>query len=135
MTASSPASRFWRAIAVGLSWGAAAACHAEPKGAITTAILTEQSVDTMRVKPGAPVEIRLRAQPGTGFSWFPNASASMLSSMEPMRDDGAPGGWETQRFRFSTKRAGTYRLAFTYDQPWPGGIKAARSKSFTITVR
>ena len=89
----------------------------------------------MRVKAGAPVEIRLRAQPGTGFSWFPKGPVSMLRSMEPMRGEGTLGGWETQRFRFSTKRAGTYRLAFTYDQPWPGGIKAARSKSFTITVR
>ena len=87
------------------------------------------------MKVGSPIEIRLKARPGTGFSWSPKKSAGTLSAMESIRGEAMPGGWETQRFRFLANRGGTYRVTFSYDQPWPGGVKAAQSKTFIITVR
>ena len=120
-----------------LTWGAATACGASERPDMREPmILTEQSPDAAaHARLGQPVEIRLRAQPGTGFSWVPQGPAKFLSPMEPIRGEALPGGWQTQRFRFSVRRAGTYRVTFSYEQPWPGGIKGARVRTFTIGVR
>jgi predicted secreted protein len=99
--------------------------------------LTEaQNGTTRRVAVGSQVEIRLRAQPGTGFSWIarpgtpavtPAAGASVANAI--------PGGFEIQAFRFQPTRAGRYSLVFSYDQPWRGGMKGARVVRFVIEAR
>jgi predicted secreted protein len=110
-----------------------AATHAasRPHGANTTVVLTEQAA-VGQTRVGVPVEIRLRVQPGTGFSWFPKNLAPNLTAMRPIRGLAVPGGWQIQRFRFLAKHAGTYRLTFSYDQPWARGTKGARSLTFTV---
>src|SRR4051812_28584630 len=114
-----------RAIALGLTCGIASACAATiPAGSTRPPILTEQtSGAVLRTRVGVPVEIRLRAQPGTGFSWFPTSYAAHLTAMEPIRGPAIPGGWQIQRFRFVAKSAGTYHVTFSYDRPWAGGTK------------
>jgi|SRR5215208_2838218 predicted secreted protein len=126
-----------RAIFLGLACGIASACAATiPIGAKNPPILTEQSSGAvLRTRVGVPVEIRLREQPGTGFSWFPTSFAANLTAMEAIRGPAIPGGSQLQRFRFVAKHVGTYRVAFSYDQPWAGGSKGARSAAFTINVR
>ena len=87
-------------------------------------------------KVGTSVEIRLKAQSGTGFSWVPKQWAALVTPMPPLRGNRAmPGGTQIQRFRFQARHAGTYPVSFSYDQPWRGGIKGARTKTFTIIVR
>ena len=125
------------AIALMLGFVAAPVSSAsESKKAKPVTILTEQSNRTATIGVGTPIEIRLQSQPGTGFSWIASRSTAGLSPMEPLRSPRAmPGSAQIQRFRFSAKRRGTYRLSFSYDQPWRAGIKGARIKSFTIIVR
>lgn len=100
-----------------------------------TIVLTNSSPPSVtKAWPGQPVEIQLKAQAGTGFSWRPTNWQSMireLGSDEASR----PGGKEVQRFLFRTNSKGTYFVHFTYGQPWKGGAKDAKSRSFTIQVR
>ena len=117
-------------LALVLAFGAAAHAHSNK-----TIVLTEQTEKPVKARVGDSVEIRLKSQPGTGFSWSPKSDASNLSPLPPMKGQAIPGGWQTQRFRFLAKRAGTYRLIFAYEQPWSGGTKAARTERFTIIVR
>jgi hypothetical protein len=85
---------------LGLACGTAATHAASrPPGANTTAVLTEQAA-VAQTRVGVPVEIRLRAQPGTGFSWVPKNLAAHLTAMEPIRGPPIAGGWQIQRFRF-----------------------------------
>jgi hypothetical protein len=99
-------------------------------------ILTEDSRSTAVTRIGVPVEIRLRAQAGTGFSWVPTNSSRYLTPMPPISGRRAmPGSAQFQRFRFLSNRAGTFRLNFSYDQPWSGGTKGARTKNFIVVVR
>ena len=98
-------------------------------------VLTENSAHSeTKVWPGEPVEIRLKTQAGTGYSWRPTSWQSMVKELSP-HNASRPGGTEVQRFRFRTKSSGTYIVAFTYGQPWRGGAKRAKSRSFTIKVR
>lgn len=100
-------------------------------------VLTEQSAGWVtKVRPGEPVEIRLKTQAGTGFSWFPTSSASKVKALPPQTSSRMlPGGTEVQRFLFKSKRKGTYIVGFSYGQPWTGGTKGAKSRAFTIKVR
>lgn len=127
----------WPVIAVGIGLTLASAPVASKRVEAQPAkILTEDSRGMISARVGVPIEIRLRAQPGTGFSWVPRVSASLVTELKPVRSSRAmPGGWQTQRFRFVAKRPGTYRLGFSYEQPWRGGTKGARTKGFLIIAR
>ena len=118
------------AMLLALGWGAAFA-----HGTQERVIVTEQTAGAVKARAGEAVQIRLRSQPGTGFSWVPTSRAGSLTPLPPIQGQTIPGGWQTQRFRFLAKRPGTYRLTFSYDQPWKGGTKGARAAAFTIKVR
>jgi len=104
-----------------------------PAKTSAAAVVTEQSTSA-KVYAGQPVEIRLRTQAGTGFSWYPTSYSSKIKSLAPLKAS-MPGGREVQRFRFKTQNRGTYIVTFSYGQPWKGGTKRAKSRSFTIKVR
>jgi predicted secreted protein len=87
-----------------------------------------------RVFVGEPVEIRLKAQGGTGYSWRPTNYPGKITRLSS-NSAGIPGGKEVQRFRFKSNTKGTFNVGFTYGQPWKGGAKGAKYRSFTIKVR
>lgn len=123
-------------MAVGLGAGTVSASAVSVRlGPQHGMIVTEQSPTVLRARAGQPIEIRLRAQPGTGYSWVAVTPSKYLTSMKSIPGTGIPGGWQTQRFRFLAKKPGTYYLVFSYDQPWRGGTKGARRKTFTIKVK
>ena len=113
-------------------WPAAASAKSYP-----SKVLTDQSGNSMtKVYVGESVEIQLKAQPGTGFSWVPRKSAFMVRELSPMKPGRmVPGGAQMQRFLFKAKRPGIYNVSFSYDQPWSGGTKKGKTRSFTIAVR
>jgi hypothetical protein len=125
----------WLATAFALNQGSVPAA-ANPAKMKPATILTEQSRGLVMAKVGVPVEIRLQAQAGTGFSWVSTRSTDVLTEKKPLRASKAlPGGTQVQRFQFLAKRPGTYLLSFSYQQPWRGGTKGARTKTFTIIAR
>lgn len=125
----------WLPAALALSLGAVPAA-ANPAKSKPATVLTEQSRGLVTARVGVPVEIRLQAQAGTGFSWVPTRSTDVVTELKPLKGFKAlPGGAQTQRFQFLAKRSGTYLLSFSYQQPWRGGTKGARTKTFTIIAR
>ena len=121
---------------IGCGIAAAWPVSASPK-AYATKVLTDQSAKSMtKVYVGESVEIQLKAQPGTGYSWVPRKSASMVKELSPKKPGRMiPGGAQMQRFLFKAKRPGIYNVSFSYDQPWSGGTKKGKTRSFTIAVR
>ncbi|MFP5328698.1 MAG: protease inhibitor I42 family protein [Alphaproteobacteria bacterium] len=129
--------RSWPAMALGLGLALAplAGAAASPEGR-RASVLTEDWRGIVLGQAGVPIEIRLRSQPGTGYSWVVTRSANLVTPMKPLKGARSlPGGWQVQRFRFLAMRAGTYRVAFSYDQPWRGGAKGAKVKNYLIMVR
>ena len=87
-----------------------------------------------RVFVGEPVEIRLKSQGGTGYSWRPTNYKGKITSLGSS-SAGIPGGKQVQRFVFRSRTRGNFNVGFTYGQPWKGGAKGAKYRSFTIKVR
>jgi len=97
-------------------------------------VLSENSPPSVKVNRGEPVEIRLKAQGGTGYSWRATSYPGKVTELSS-HGSGIPGGKEMQRFLFRSNKKGTYQLGFSYGQPWKGGAKGAKYRSFTIKVR
>lgn len=130
-------------IAAGVAFAALAACTANdgaganaPAPAAVT--LTEADAGSTRtVARGSPIELRLPAQLGTGYSWRRTDTTAIASMGEPVTETASrqPGAAETQLFRLRAGTAGTHTLRFVYEQPFAGGEKNARSVEFTLDVR
>jgi len=115
---------------------AAASAVASPSKTQPAAVLNEDSRSLVSARVGVPVEIRLTAQSGTGFSWVPTRPVAGLVALSPVKSGKRmPGSAQVQSFRFVASAPGTYRLTFSYDQPWKGGTKGARTKGFIIFAR
>ena len=121
------------AVAVLSTPGCAATGQAAP-----VAVLTDvQSGTTMPVRVGDIVEIRLPAQPGTGFTWV----ATYGDGLEPAQPvttapaTALPGGFETEVHRVRVRAGGRHDLRFEYRQPWEGGEQASREVGYTFATR
>lgn len=127
----------WRAATLGAVVAIAnAPATAKRADAQPATVLTEQSRGLVSAQVGVPIEIQLRAQPGTGFSWVPTRPVAGLTDLKPIKaSKPMPGSAQMQRFRFVAPARGTYRLVFSYDQPWKGGSKRARTKGFIVVAR
>jgi len=79
--------------------------------------------------------VRLEAQPGTGYSWEPEAiSILRFASAEVEDGSGALGGSVTQKFVFVAIASGEEQLAFSYRRPWEKGAEPARKFAIRVKV-
>ena len=81
--------------------------------------------------------IRLPTQPGTGFSWTPNAASSLLRLVKSYEEAPArmlPGGTESKVFVFMPVVLGTDQIELDYRRPWEHGVAPAKVFRFTATV-
>jgi predicted secreted protein len=99
----------------------------------SSVVLSDHGLSYAKVRVGEPVEIRLKAQGGTGYSWRATNYPGKIKELST-NPAGMPGGKEVQRFRFKSNKKGTYVVNFSYGQPWKGGEKGAKRRSFTIKV-
>jgi len=111
---------------------------AEPGTPVLVKVLTEKDNGTAVTLPlKSRLMIRLPAQPGTGFSWTPKASSSLLrlvKSYEKASTHMLPGGIETEVFVFTPVASGTDQLELDYRRPWEHGVAPAKVFRFTATV-
>ncbi len=111
-----------------------------PMAGFVTVVLDETSVGEARVRVGDRVEVRLKAQFGTGFSWAAAgpAPAPLKPAGEAVEPAEAPqppeGGYETQVFSFEAVTPGEARLDFVYRRPWLPDDPANRHATFAVTV-
>ena len=111
---------------------------AEPGTPALVKVLTQKdngAAVTLTLK--SRLMIRLPAQSGTGFSWTPKASSSLLRLVKSYEKASAhmlPGGIATEVFVFTPVASGTDQLELDYRRPWEHGVAPAKVFRFTATV-
>ena len=88
--------------------------------------------------PGDTLEIILRAQAGTGYSWQLAATAARfftVSSETLATDKQLPGGEVFQLFRIHADSPGRQLLDFQYSRPWEKNTPPARIFRVKLRIR
>ena len=106
----------------------------EAAGADEASVTAEVAVPV-----GHQLDVRLCANPSTGFAWdTPIATGDRtLEALDRgilQQVGGAPGASGLEWFTFRTTSSGSTMLRFTYSQPWDGGTKGAWSVDLAVTV-
>ena len=103
----------------------------------TVTVTEQQNGNTVKLKVGDTLVVRLPGQLGTGFSWQlatkDGEALAVAGSKVDTKGGGAPGGAEHQAFSFAARSAGTQTLEFRYMRPWERDKPPA--KTFAITVK
>ena len=111
---------------------------AEPGTPALVKVLTQKDNGTaVTLTLKSRLMIRLPAQSGTGFSWTPKASSSLLRLVKSYEKASAhmlPGGIAPEVFVFTPVASGTDQLELDYRRPWEHGVTPAKVLRFTATV-
>jgi len=105
---------------------------------LPAATLTESdSGQTIEVEPRQRVFVVLGSDRATGYSWrLASGPGSFRSVGDPVYAQGAaPGAGGTEIWLFRASTSGRQELSFQYRRPSEQGVPAARTVSFTISVR
>lgn len=90
------------------------------------------------VKTGAPFQIRLKVNSGTGYSWQPQGplapGLTLLGVFQTPRGKMMPGGAGDEVLVFRASGVGRLHLTMEYVRPWERGVKPAKLRSFLIAV-
>jgi|GEM_PF-1428647 len=113
----------------------AGACAASDTAKQEQSVLTDTDAGATRtVAVGQSVEVRLKAQLGTGYSWIAvPVDGLKVGTPEVTGSTGVPGAPEIQVFAVTVTSRGSHTLTFNYRQPWKNGDKSAKTVTFTIT--
>ena len=104
-------------------------------------VLDESSGGSAQARVGDKVEVRLKAQFGTGFSWaMAKATETVLKpageAVIPAGGTQPPeGGFETQVYTFEAAAPGEGQLEFVYRRPWLPDDPTNKHVTFTVTVK
>jgi predicted secreted protein len=113
---------------------AVGACLAKPANDAQVALTEADSGAARTVTVGSGVEVRLSAQPGTGFAWSADTVDGLaVGAPAATGGQGIPGGAETQVFTVKVTTQGSHTLTFRYSRPWEGGEQNAKVVIYTIT--
>ena len=108
-------------------------------GVAVAAVALDESRTEARATVGDHVEVRLKAQFGTGYSWALAEPAQgilrPLSETMAPAEASQPGGFETQIFAFEATAPGEARLAFVYRRPWMPDDPSNRRLEFAVTIQ
>lgn len=101
------------------------------------AIVLDQEKPSAEARVGDRIDVRLKAQFGTGFSWalleVPPTLRKVGETMESANSD-VEGGWEVQVFAFQAAAPGDARLEFGYRRPWETTKPPKQTAVFDITI-
>lgn len=94
--------------------------------------------DTIALRVGDTLLLRLRSNPGTGYSWARGQAAADVVTLvdssfaaPATTAVGAPG---EQHFRFVGKTPGSATLALYYSRPWETGVAPGDSVLIDLKV-
>jgi inhibitor of cysteine peptidase len=120
----------------------AAGCRAaHPPPALPPLALTDADAGrSVELALGQQLLVRLASNHSAGYGWSLAEETDAVVTLEqtPSYEESdathlGAGGIET--FRFEAVRTGEQTLRFSYRRPWERGSPAARTLSYTITVR
>ncbi len=107
---------------------------------------TDNVSKQVEVKVGDTFTISIDSNATTGFSWTEQANISNSNILTqtaheyiaPQSENsetpivGAPG---SEEWTFKANQAGTAKVNLSYDRPWTGGEKGARTLELTVVVK
>ncbi len=108
-------------------------CAAKPSLVVTE----KKSTAELKVKAGEIVEVRLKGQLGTGFSWKASIDEEYLKEIEKEVLTGEKqetSGWDTQIFRYRALKKGKVPMTYHYSRPWKRKEKPLKSFSCTVNI-
>lgn len=102
-------------------------------------VLDESTAAPATVTVGGRVQIRLRAQFGTGYSWAlqgppPPALKSLGDQIEHPAGPPKEGGFDVQVFSFEAVSPGTARLDFVYRRPFAPQDPSVKHATFEVRI-
>ncbi len=112
-------------------------------GAQSPASMVVTAADAGRVvnlKAGDTFEVRLEANPSTGYGWTVSPEKSTIvrqKSMKFMRGGAGdvPGAGGTNIWKFEGVKAGNEKLMFSYRRPWEKGVPAVKTVWYSVIVQ
>ena len=103
-----------------------------------SAIIYQQSGQTIAVGLGQHFAVQLDANPTTGYTWQltadPGAAVKVVGHTYTPTPPQQPGSGGTELFTFQAVAAGTPTLAFGYVRPWETGVAPAQTATFPVKV-
>ena len=141
-----PAKPLVTALALLVAGALCAADRAEPAGKKDggdKVVLTDKDAGgKVTVKEGATVQVKLRFQAGTGFTWTlaRNSDDKVLESegkptTEAIKGERPVGGGRLQVFTFQAASKGSSKLELHYHRPFEKGKEPARKYAVTVVVK
>jgi inhibitor of cysteine peptidase len=106
-------------------------CASAPKMTVSDA----DDNKTISLKKGDIFELRLKAQPSTGYSWQVTSIKNAEKAGEDKiitPEETLPGGVETQIMRFKALAPGEGEIILQYFRPWEK--KSESDKKFTVRL-
>ncbi|HQV07421.1 MAG: protease inhibitor I42 family protein [Chitinophagaceae bacterium] len=99
----------------------------------------DSTQDSLVIKVGKQLDIKLEAVMGTGYSWALEDSSftnylSIDTSFVMSKPQEKEGAKENQVFRFTGLAKGVVTIHFLYRRPWEKDKEPADKKTFTITI-
>ncbi|MBU1692625.1 MAG: protease inhibitor I42 family protein [Verrucomicrobia bacterium] len=134
--------------AIGLLGCAAGMLFAQEEAPPAPAMMTEASVlftaeggeQSVQLVPGQVLEVRLRGNPTTGYSWTLEgyeAQEILVRDEEVSYQSDAPdrmGAPGLFRYRFTAARSGSATLRFLYRRPWEEAVEPLYTAVLNVTV-
>jgi inhibitor of cysteine peptidase len=104
----------------------------------TTKLDSEMNGQTITVKPGETIELKLAGNPTTGFDWIvQELDTSVLSQSGEYSykaDSNLIGSGGVMTFKFKAEAAGTTTLTLYYMRAWEKDVEPAQVFSVTVIV-
>jgi inhibitor of cysteine peptidase len=114
----------------------AVACAAQMASAETKVVTDDDKGSTIQMKMGDTLEVRLSANPSTGYMWYlhPKSTALLRLSRQTQTESTEPGVGRpiVQIFTFEPKRVGDGILLLRYVRSWEKPVLG--EKQFTLNV-
>jgi inhibitor of cysteine peptidase len=114
-----------------------AGCASMPQ---TVVLSPHDSGHTITAAPGTIIEVRLPANPTTGYGWKPaEAPADVLTLVSSVytpnsNPNGMAGVGGTEVFHFRASKTGQQTLQLNYARPWEQGVPPVKTVSFAVQV-
>jgi inhibitor of cysteine peptidase len=104
----------------------------------TTKLDSEMNGQTITVKTGETIELKLAGNPTTGFDWIvQNLDTTILSQSGEYSyksDSNLVGSGGVMTFKFKAEAAGTTTLTLYYMRAWEKDVEPAQVYSVTVIV-
>jgi inhibitor of cysteine peptidase len=124
---------------LGLAATLLSGCASTPAPSTGAAITEKENGQTVALRVGQALEVRLPANPSTGYSWSQlDGDPAVLEPMgaatfEPQRQ--APGAGGTSTMTYRAVGAGETVLKLIYHRPWERGVPPAKTFETRVVVK